>query len=72
MTIFFNKTIIHILKLLSPNNKTLVFIVYPIEIAFTINTIIDIGKVKNNKVNIPIEPKYLIYSFILVIVKWEQ
>ena len=26
-------------------------------------------KVKNNKVNIPIEPKYLIYSFILVIVK---
>ena len=46
MTIFFNKTIIHILKLLSPNNKTLVFIVYPIEIAFTINTIIDIGKVK--------------------------
>ena len=52
MTIFFNKTIIHILKLLSPNNKTLVFIVYPIEIAFTINTIIDIGKVKRVDVEI--------------------
>ena len=33
------------------------------------NMMLDIGKVKNNKVNIPIEPKYLIYSFILVIVK---
>ena len=50
--IFFKNTIIHILKLLNPKSIILVFIVQPIDIAFTINTIIATGSKGNLNINI--------------------